>query len=114
MIVLDILDRLEGKASVAAVVKFTCSVLEGREIKSSEGTLGTAQTEIWQASAATQIISLTLVNTHSSAVVINVQKKPKNKETLYNILPDDLSLGIGYMAVFGGQKLLISTTTGTL
>jgi len=93
MIVIDATDKLEGIASVADVIEFTCSVVDGTTTGSSEGKLSDSQTQIWDATAVTRILSLTLVNTHSAAVTVNIQKDPGDAGTLYRVMSKDLSLG---------------------
>jgi len=112
MIVIDATDKLEGIASVADVIEFTCSVVDGTTTGSSEGKLSDSQTQIWDATAVTRILSLTLVNTHSAAVTVNVQKDPTDAGTLYRVIPKDLSLGIGYMLVFDGQRCTVLDASG--
>jgi hypothetical protein len=114
MLNIDATDKIEGIASVADKVEFTCSVVDGTDVKSSEGLLSNSQTQIYLAIAATRILSLTLVNTHTSAVTVNVQKDPADAGTLYRIIPKDLSLGIGYMLVSDGQRCTVMDTSGNI
>lgn len=114
MLNIDATDKIEGIASVADKVEFTCSIVDGTTVKSSEGLLSNSQTQIYLAVAATRILSLTLVNTHTSAVTVNVQKDPTDAGTLYRIIPKDLSLGIGYMLVFDGQRCTVIDASGSL
>lgn len=114
MLNIDATDKIEGIASVADKVEFTCSVVDGTTVKSSEGLLSNSQTQIYLATAATRILSLTLVNTHTSAVTVNVQKDPTDAGTLYRIIPKDLSLGIGYMLLFDGQRCTVLDASGRI
>lgn len=114
MLNIDATDEIEGIASVADKVEFTCSVVDGTTVKSSEGLLSDSQTQIYLATGATRILSLTLVNTHTSAVTVNVQKDPTDAGTLYRIIPKDLSLGIGHMLVFDGQRCTVMDASGNI
>lgn len=114
MINIDATDKIEGIASIPGVIEFTCSVVDGTTVKSSEGVLSDSQTQIYLATAVTRVLSLTLVNTHSSAVTVNVQKDPGDAGTLYRIIPKDLILGIGYMLVFDGQRCTVMDVSGRL
>ena len=84
---IDATDKIEGIASVASKIAFTFSGVDGTTVVSSEGLLSDSQTQIYLATAATRLLSLTLVNTHSAAVTVNVQKDPADAGTLYNIIP---------------------------
>lgn len=112
MLNLDATDVLEGIASTTNVVEFTFSGVDGTTIVSSEGKLTNSQTEIYTAAAATRLLSLTLVNTHSSAVTVNIQKDPTDAGTLYRVVPKDVSLGIGYSLHFDGQRCTVLDATG--
>ena len=107
-------DTLEGIASVADVIEFNCTAIDGNTLGSSEGLLGIGQTNIWSAILVTQIISLVLVNKHSSAVTINIQKDPSNLGTLYRVIAKDLTLGVGEMAIFTGDNIVISDGTSSV
>lgn len=112
MLVLDPTDVLEGIASVADKIHFTFSGVDGLSIVSSEGLLSDSQTEIYTAIAATRLLSLILVNTHSAAVTVNLHKDPTNAGTLYDLLSHDLSLASGYSLYFDGQRCLVLDTSG--
>ena len=112
---LDATDVLEGIASVTNVVEFTFSGVDGTTVVSREGKLTNAQTEIYTATAATRGYLLTLVNTHSAAVTINIQKDPADAGTLYKFLvPKDLSLGIGYSLQTDGVRISVMNPTGAI
>lgn len=114
MLNLDATDVLEGIASTTNVVEFTFSGVDGTTVVSREGKLTNAQTEIYTATAATRLLSLTLVNTHSAAVTVNIQKDPTDAGTLYRVIPKDLSLGIGYSIHFDGQRCTVMDPTGAI
>ena len=114
MINIDATDKIEGIASVASVIAFTFSGVDGTTVVSSEGLLAATQTQIYLATAATRLLSLTLVNTHSAAVTVNVQKDPADAGTLYNIIPKDLTLGIGYSLCFDGQRCSVMDANGSI
>lgn len=63
------------------------------QLPSSKGTLYTCPT-----STQAIIKTITLVNTHTVAVTVNLYKK-KSGDTSRRIIPKDMSLGIGYQGV---------------
>ncbi len=114
MLIIDATDKIEGICSVDQVVEFTFSGVDGTTLVSAEGKLGDGQTQIYDATAATRVLSITLVNTHSSVVTVNIQKDPTDAGTLYRLIPKDLSLGIGYSMHFDGQRCSVLDASGNL
>lgn len=113
MINLDATDVLEGIASVDAVVKFTVSGRDETDgLISKEGTAGNTNTEFYTAVGITLIYSITLYNSHSSAVTLTLNKDPANAGILYPYF--SVSLGVGYSLVFDGQRCTVMDTNGNI
>ncbi|MBT7080894.1 MAG: hypothetical protein HN929_05430, partial [Chloroflexi bacterium] len=116
MICLDSSDTLEGGASVASVVDYTCHGLVGTTFTNiAQGQLSdTDPTVLYTAGAAISIVSVTMVNTHSAAVTVNLYLDPANAGTPRRMIPKDLSLGIGYSMHFDGQRCSVLDASGRL
>lgn len=113
MICLDNTDTLEGGASVASVVDYTVHGVVTGFAQLAAGQLSdTDPSVLYTAGAATSIVSITLVNTHSAAVTVNLYIDPGNGGNPRRLIPEDMSLGIGYSAVFDGQRLMVFNTNG--
>ena len=112
MLNIDATDNLEAIASVTNVIDFTCSIVDGTTVGSSEGKVTDANTTIWTATAVTRVLSLTFVNTHSAAVTLTLNKDPGNVGTLYKLF--SISLGIGYSLVFDGARFAVFDASGVL
>ena len=116
MICLDNTDTLEAGASVDSVVDCTVHGLVGTTFTNLHaGQLSDSDpTVIYTAGAAISVVSVTMVNTHSSAVTVNLYLDPANGGNPRRLIPKDLNLGIGYMLVFDGQRCEIIDTDGNL
>jgi hypothetical protein len=113
MLCLDNTDTLEGGASVASVVDYTIhGVTTGFKQLAAGQLSDTDPSVLYTAGAATSIVAITLVNTHTSAVTVNLYIDPANGGSPRRLIPKDLTLGIGYSAVFDGQRLTLTDTTG--
>jgi len=116
MICLDNTDVLEGGASVDAVVHYTVHGLAaGAFTNLANGVLTNVDTTaLYTAAAQIAIVSITLVNTHSAAVTVNLYLDPADAGTPRRLIPKDLSLGVGYCMVYDGSKLAVLDDNGNL
>jgi len=116
MICLDNTDTLEAGASVNAVVDCTVHGLVGTTFTNLySGQLSdTDPTVIYTAAAAISIVAVTMVNTHSAAVSVNLYLDPANGGNPRRMIPEDLSLGIGYSMHFDGQRCSVLDANGIL
>lgn len=116
MICLDNTDTLEGGASVDAVVDYTVHGLVGSTFtKLAAGQLSNADPSVlYTAGAAVSVVSATFVNTNAAAVTINLYLDPANGGNPRRMIPEDLSLGIGYSMHFDGQRCTVLDTTGAV
>ncbi len=114
MLVLASGDSLRGSASVAAVVDYSFHGLAGSTLALlAEGQLPVTDNELYLASAVVVVKSVVIVNTHTSAVTINLTIL-KAASTARKLLPKDLSLPAGYMAIFDGSRFSVFDTSGNL
>ena len=114
MICLDNTDTLEGGASVAAVVDYTVHGLVGSTFTQlAAGQLSdTDPSVLYTAGAGISIVSVTLVNTHSAAVTVNLYLDPANGGNPRRLIAKDLSLGIGYSLHFDGARITVMDASG--
>ncbi len=114
MICLDNTDTLEGGASTTNVVDYTVHGLVGTTFTViADGKLSdTDPTVLYTAGAAISIVSIILVNTHSSAVTCNLYLDSANGGNPRRMIPKDVSLGIGYSLHFDGQRISVMDPTG--
>jgi len=102
---------LEGDASVASKVDYTVSGLDGTTLTMlASGQLADAKATLVTASGVDTIAGITLFNTHSSAVSVNLYL---NDGSSRQILGID-SFGAGYHATFDGSKLYVYDENGNL
>jgi len=114
MICLDDTDTLEGGASVDAVVDYTVFGLNVSTFANlAQGQLSdTDPSVLYTATAGTSIVSVVFVNTHTSAVTVNLYLDPANAGTPRRLIPKNLSLGAGYSMVFDGQRCTVLDDDG--
>lgn len=114
MLCLDDTDTLEGGASVDAVVDYTVHGLIGSTFTVlADGQLSdTDPSVLYTAGAAISVVCVTFVNTHSSAVTVNLYLDSADGGNPRRMIPKDVSLGIGYSLHFDGQRISIMDTTG--
>jgi len=114
MICLNNTDTLEGGASVAAVVDYTVNGLVGTTFTNiAQGQLSdTDPTVLYTAAAAISIVSIILVNTHSSAVKVNLYLDPTNAGTPRRLIPKSMSLGPSYSMVWDGARVTVLDASG--
>lgn len=116
MICLDSTDVIEGGASVDAVVDYQLHGLVGTTFTQlATGELGTTLTTVlYTAEAAISVVSIILVNKHSSAVEITLCLDPANGGNPRCLIPKTLSLGVGYSLHTDGARLTIIDANGGL
>ena len=116
MICLDNTDTLEGGASVANVVDYTVHGLVGTTFTNiAQGQLSDSNPSVlYTAGAAISIVSITLVNTHSAAVTVDLYLDPADAGTPRRLIPKTMTLGIGYSATFDGQRLTVQDASGSI
>ncbi len=111
---LDNTDTLEGGASVTNVVDYTAhGLVAGVFTQLAAGQLSdTDPSVLYTAGAAVSVVAVTMVNTHSSAVTVNLYLDPANGGNPRRMIPEDLSLGIGYSMHFDGQRCMVMNPSG--
>lgn len=114
MICLNNTDTLEGGASVNAVVDYTVHGLVGTTFTQiAQGQLSnTNPSVLYTAGAAISIVAITLVNTHTSAVTVDLYIDPTNAGTPRRLIPKTMGLGIGYSLVFDGARFAVFDANG--
>jgi hypothetical protein len=114
MIALDNGDKIQGDASTAAKVDYTLHGLAAGAIAQlSDGQLPDSKGDLYTASGVCVLVALTLVNTDSSAITVNLYLLPSGG-TARRLIPVDLSLEAGYSLVFDGQKFSVMDTDGQI
>jgi hypothetical protein len=113
MIVLGNGDKLQGDASVASKVDYTIHGVSGSTYTLfANGQLSdSAASDLYTASAAIAVTSIICVNTHTSAVTVNLFLL-KSGGTARRILSKTLSIPAGDTLIFDGQKAQIGVTGG--
>lgn len=116
MLVLDNTDVLEGGASVDAVVDYTFHGLVGDVLTQlAAGSLSdTLTAALYTAGDIVVVMAITLVNTHSAAVDITLRLDPADGGNPRYIIPETMSLGIGYSLHTDGVKIAVLDTNGFL
>ena len=114
MLILGNGDSLRGAASVAAVVDFSFHGLDGTALTFlAEGQLPVADGELYPATATVVVKSMVLVNTHTSAVTINLTIL-KSGSAARRLIPKNMSLGIGFSLYFDGTRLYVINASGEI
>lgn len=104
MIALDSGDKIQGDASTATKVDYTLHGLAAGTITQlADGQLPSSIGDLYTASGACVLVALTMVNTDSSAITVNLYLLPSSG-TARHLIPVDLSLEAGYSLIFDGQK----------
>jgi len=116
MICLDDTDVIEGGASVDAVVDYQIHGLVGTTFTQlAAGVMGTTLTTVlYTAGAAISVVSIILVNKHTSAVNITLCLDPADGGNPRYLIPKTVSLGIGYSLHTDGTKFGIYNAKGEL
>jgi len=112
MISLDSGDKIQGDGSTAAKIDYTISGLDANAIKQlADGQLADAIGDMFTADSADVVSTITLVNTHTSALTCNLYLTPSGG-TARRLIPKDLSLGIGYSLHTDGKEVVIMSPAG--
>jgi len=107
-------DKIRGDASVASKVDYLIHGAVGIvHTQLANGQLSDSIGDLYTAAAAVGVGSLTLVNTHTVAITVNIYLTPSGG-TARRMIPKDLSLQPGYALIFDGQKMTIHDTNGGL
>jgi len=102
---------VEGNASVASKVDYTISGLDGTTLVSlASGQLSDSKATLVTASGVDTIAGITLFNTHTSAVSVDIYV---NDGTSRQVVGID-SFGARYHALFDGSKLYVYDANGNL
>ncbi|MFY9328398.1 MAG: hypothetical protein WAO76_10325, partial [Georgfuchsia sp.] len=114
MVCLDNSDTLEGGASVDAVVDYTVhGMVSGAFTNIAQGQLSdTDPSVLYTAATDISIVSVIYVNTHSAAVTVNLYLDPANAGTPRRMIPEAMTLQVGYSMVFDGQRCTVIDTNG--
>jgi len=114
MLCLNNTDTLEGGASVDAKVDYTVhGLVSGVFTKIASGQLSSTNPSIiYTAATAIAIVGITLVNTHTSAVTVDLYIDHTNAGTPRRIIPKALSIQAGYQLVYDGQRIMMIDTAG--
>lgn len=114
MIVLNSTDTLEGGASVDAKIDYVVSgLVSGVFTKIASGQLSSTNPSVlYTAASAIAIVSITFVNTHTSAVTCDLYIDNTNAGTPRRLIPKALSLQAGYSMVFDGGRFMVQDTAG--
>ena len=115
MIVVDNGDAIRGDASAATVVDYTVNGVVGTAATQlADGQLAAAEADVYLSGAdAIVVLSITLVNTDTSARTCNLYLKP-SAGTSRRIIPKDTSLAAGYSLHTDGVKVYVMSTTGQI
>lgn len=114
MICLDPTDVIEGGASVDAVIDYQMHGLVGTAFTQlAAGVMNTTLTAVlYTAGAAMSIVSIILVNKHTSAVDITLCLDPANAGNPRYLIPKTISLGAGHSLHTDGARLTIIDSSG--
>ena len=116
MICLDNTDVIEGGASVDAVIDYQLHGLVGSTFTQlAAGVMNTTLTTVlYTAGAAISVVSIILVNKHTSAVNVTLCLDPANGGNPRYIIPKTISLGVGYLLTTDGVKFNVYNAEGAL
>jgi len=116
VICLNNTDVIEGGASVASVVDYTIHGLVGTAFTQlAAGTLSdTLTAALYTAGAAISVVNITLVNTHSAAVNVTLRLDPVDGGNPRYMIPETISLGIGYSLHTDGTKITVMDASGRI
>lgn len=115
MIALDSGDKIRGDASTDAVVDYVLSGTDANAIKQlAAGQLSDTTGDLYEADSVDAVTGIILVNTHSSAVTVNLFLLPASNGTDRRIISKDLSLGIGYSLHTDGRRITVMDASGNV
>lgn len=117
MIVLDSGDKIRGDAAAATVVDYTIHGFDRTNAtwkQLSDGQLPSSTGDLYTStSVITNVVSIILVNTDTSARAVNLFLLPSGG-TARRIIPKDLSLGVGYSLHTDGVTVSVYDASGVL
>lgn len=115
MLALDSGDKIQGDASTAAKVDYTLHGLDANAIKQlADGQLADATGDLYAADSADVVATITLCNTDSSAITVNLYLLPSGG-TARRLIPKDCTLGVGYSLHTDGKGVVVmSPSAGAL
>jgi hypothetical protein len=113
MLCLNNTDEIEGGAATDAVVEYSIHGLVGTTFTQlATGVMNTTlTTALYTAGAAVSVVSIILVNTHSTSVAVTLRLAPTGSNPRY-IIPETISLGAGYSLHTDGQRITVMDTNG--
>jgi len=116
MLCLDSTDVIEGGASVDAVIDYTLHGLAGGTFTQlAAGVMNTTLTAVlYTAGAAISVVSIILVNKHTSAVNITLCLDPANGGNPRYLIPKTISLGAGYSLHTDGARITVLDANGVV
>jgi len=114
MICLDNTDVIEGGASVDAVIDYTMHGLVGTAFTQlAAGVMNTTLTAVlYTAGAAVSVVSIIIVNKHTSAVDVTLCLDPANGGNPRYLIPKIMTLQAGYSCHYDGQRLMVIDGAG--
>jgi hypothetical protein len=115
MLVIDNGDAIRGDASVASKVDFTVNGYVGTTATQlADGQLASSEGDLYASGAdSTVVLSITLVNTDTSARTCNLYLKPSGG-TSRRVIPKDTSLVAGYSLSTNGVDMAVYDTNGMI
>jgi len=116
MICLDNTDVIEGGAATDAVVEYTIHGLVGTTFTQlAAGVMSDTLTAVlYTAGAAVSVVSIILVNTHTSAVAVTLRLDPADGGNPRYIIPKTVSLGAGYSLHTDGARISVMNANGVI
>ena len=111
MLLLENTNVLKGDAGVASKIDFTVHGLVGTILTQlGNGQLSDSIGALVTASAKTVVSSITLVNTHTAAIAVNLYITTGSGTR--HIIPKDMLLGAGGSMLFDGAKYSVIDRSG--
>jgi len=112
MIALDSGDKIQGDASTLDLIDYTIYGLDGTTIKQlADGQLAGATGDLYTADSADAVVTIILVNTHTSALTCNLYVLP-SAGTARRIIPKDTSLAASNSLHTNGSTVTIMSASG--
>lgn len=113
MFCLNNTDTIEGNASVASKVDYTIhGFVSGSPAVLASGQLSDSAAVLYTATAATHVISITLVNTHTSSLTVDLYYDPTNAGTPRRMIPKTVTLQANYSLFYDGQRFMVIDSNG--
>jgi len=112
MIALNAGDKIQGDAETVEKVDFSVyGKVRDNPIQMADGQLDDSIGDLYTAPDKAEISAVILTNTNSSAEQVNLYLLPLSG-TARRLIPEDLSLGIGYTMYFDGTDAKVINTEG--